>query len=357
LHLFDLFLRYFRASFMAASALNGYSYQLRILSNIKANEVLLAALKLANPSGDNRQWIANLEAENCELKSWSTLYEPFQLWFALKYRPDQPRVPAGNPDGGQWTDDGGGSGGTGGSAAGGSRLVSGRGRFGGAIAKKPETGPTTPDGTSVQLAQTGGGGRRSGSSSGRMIGGRRIQTTPQEETRIQLSAMNAEAAVRRVQERDPNWKPQPGLYDSAEGEIRNNERITREADYRMMELGRGAQPVYEWTPYGFRTAQNYTGFRQSIRDGLRDAGYKDVRVFMRGSAVTGRNFNQNSPFDGAYRSDYDLALVSPSMWRRLSDLGVPMRTERTRSAPLKKEVLDILGIGNLKRSLHAQTGR
>jgi len=30
-----------------------------------------------------------------------------------------------------------------------------------------------------------------------LIGGRRIQTTPQEETRIQLSAMNAEAAVRR----------------------------------------------------------------------------------------------------------------------------------------------------------------
>jgi hypothetical protein len=25
---------------------------------------------------------------------------------ALKYRPDQPRVPAGNPDGGQWTDGG-----------------------------------------------------------------------------------------------------------------------------------------------------------------------------------------------------------------------------------------------------------
>jgi Bacterial CdiA-CT RNAse A domain len=28
---------------------------------------------------------------------------------ALKYSPDQPRVPAGNPDGGQWTDGGGGS--------------------------------------------------------------------------------------------------------------------------------------------------------------------------------------------------------------------------------------------------------
>ena len=29
---------------------------------------------------------------------------------ARKYREDQPRVPAGNPDGGQWTDDGGSSG-------------------------------------------------------------------------------------------------------------------------------------------------------------------------------------------------------------------------------------------------------
>ena len=29
-----------------------------------------------------------------------------------KYRPDQPRVPAGNPDGGQWTSEGGGAGST-----------------------------------------------------------------------------------------------------------------------------------------------------------------------------------------------------------------------------------------------------
>jgi hypothetical protein len=30
----------------------------------------------------------------------------------VKYSPDQPRVPAGNEDGGQWTDGGGGSGGS-----------------------------------------------------------------------------------------------------------------------------------------------------------------------------------------------------------------------------------------------------
>jgi hypothetical protein len=36
---------------------------------------------------------------------------------ARKYSPDQPRVPAGNPDGGQWTDGGGISGGRGRDAA------------------------------------------------------------------------------------------------------------------------------------------------------------------------------------------------------------------------------------------------
>lgn len=34
-------------------------------------------------------------------------HRPFDI--GAKYRPDQPRVPAGNPDGGQWTDGGGGA--------------------------------------------------------------------------------------------------------------------------------------------------------------------------------------------------------------------------------------------------------
>jgi len=34
--------------------------------------------------------------------------EAFYDRFELKYRSDQPRVPAGNPDGGQWTSEGGG---------------------------------------------------------------------------------------------------------------------------------------------------------------------------------------------------------------------------------------------------------
>lgn len=125
--------------------------QPRILWNIKANEVLIEALKLSPRSDHNRQWMARLEAENEALKSHSTLYEPFQIWYR-KYNPDQPRVSAGNSDGGQWTGGGGG-------ATSDTRIVSGHGRFGGgvAVARKPEAGPKAPDGTPVQLAGRAGG--------------------------------------------------------------------------------------------------------------------------------------------------------------------------------------------------------
>ncbi|PSH60781.1 hypothetical protein CU100_07570 [Phyllobacterium endophyticum] len=87
-----------------------YSNQHRLLWNIKANEVLIEALKRSPQSDYNCRWLARLRDENAELKGHSTLYEPFQIWYR-KYNPDQPRVSAGNPDGGQWTDGGGGGGG------------------------------------------------------------------------------------------------------------------------------------------------------------------------------------------------------------------------------------------------------
>ena len=89
------------------------SHELRILWNIKANEVLIGALRRSPPREHNLLWLASLAQENSELKSRSLLYEPFQIW-VRKYNPDQPRVPAGNSDGGQWTDEGGSGGVTGG---------------------------------------------------------------------------------------------------------------------------------------------------------------------------------------------------------------------------------------------------
>ena len=128
------------------------SHELKILWNIKANEVLMQALKRSPPREHNLLWLASLAQENRELKSRSLLYEPFQIW-VRKYNPDQPRVPAGNSDGGQWTDAGGSG------VTGDAHLASGRGRFGGAVAigRKPEIGPKAPDGTVGQLVGRAGG--------------------------------------------------------------------------------------------------------------------------------------------------------------------------------------------------------
>lgn len=77
-----------------ARQMPAYTHRLRLLWNIKANELLLSALKRATPSHYNRRWIENLEAENLELKRRSTLYEAFQHWLSLKFDPNQPRVSA-----------------------------------------------------------------------------------------------------------------------------------------------------------------------------------------------------------------------------------------------------------------------
>jgi hypothetical protein len=48
-----------------------------------------------------------------------------------------------------------------------------------------------------------------------------------------------QAAVRRVQQLDPNWKPRPSLYETIDGEISANEAATREAQDRLYELQHG----------------------------------------------------------------------------------------------------------------------
>src|SRR5215218_4398080 len=95
--------------------------------------------------------------------------------------PRQPRVPAGNPEGGQWTSDGGGG-------APRLQLVSSRPRSGGV----------------------------------RVINGRTYTVTPAQEARLEMTAAQARALVREVQQHDPSWRPRPSIYEGVEGEIRAN---------------------------------------------------------------------------------------------------------------------------------------
>jgi hypothetical protein len=124
--------------------------------------------------------------------------ERFRRVLKAGFRPDEPRVPAGNPDGGQWTDGGGG----------GARIIRIQGR-----------GPR-------------------GEEPPRRIMGRFVDATPAEEARLEISHAQMQAAVRHVQQLDPNWKPRPSLYETIEGEITANEAAAREAQDRLYELSR-----------------------------------------------------------------------------------------------------------------------
>ncbi len=118
-----------------------------------------------------------------------------RLRLALKagFDPNQPRVPAGEPDAGRWTDGGGGS----------FRVA--------------------------QRAPREGGGRR-------RIEGEYENATPAQQTRLEMSRVQADAAVARVTRADPTWRARPGLYESVEGEIAHNEDVLREANERYADL-------------------------------------------------------------------------------------------------------------------------
>src|SRR5215213_5641516 len=118
---------------------------------------------------------------------------------ALKrFNASQPRVPAGHPDGGQWTGGGGGGG--------------------------------TPRAELVTL--------RPRAPARRVIGGRAYPVTPAQEARLDITAAQARALVREVQRHDPRWRPQPSIYEGPEGQISANEFDAQQAAARLRELGK-----------------------------------------------------------------------------------------------------------------------
>lgn len=138
-------------------------------------------------------------------------FEVRMLLLALKagFRPDQPRVPAGTPDGGQWTDEG---------ARGHVHLASSRPRATGRV----------------------------------RINGRWQTATPDQEARLAVSQGRLLEALQKVRKIDPGWKPNPQAYETIEGYIRANQWSTAEAYFRIFQLQAtrvGPGPyAREWIP-------------------------------------------------------------------------------------------------------------
>lgn len=126
------------------------------------------------------------------------------------YNPDQPRVPAGDPDGGQWTDGG----------------------FG---LLRPRHEPRQGDGEEAQVAQSGRGGLNPATRLGRSW----LGATPAQQVRLAVSHAQALTAMARAQRADPSWRPGQGISAATvEGEIARNEALAREAEAHLAGLGR-----------------------------------------------------------------------------------------------------------------------
>ena len=139
--------------------------------------------------------VAQLDVRSLRLLRWRKRYDP-----------RQPRVPAGNPDGGQWT---GGS------------------------------------GSGQQYAQLAPRRLPTGH---RIIGGRAHAVTPAQEARLDVTAAQARALVREVQRRDPTWRPRPSIYEGVEGRILANQSDAQQARARLRELGQSepqARPLVD----------------------------------------------------------------------------------------------------------------
>ncbi|MEX1083799.1 MAG: hypothetical protein WEC82_05720 [Xanthobacteraceae bacterium] len=124
---------------------------------------------------------------------------------ARKYSPDQPRVPRGDPDGGQWTDGGGGSGGT-------------------------------STGTARTRVAGPGGGRTT------RVGQNFPGATHGQQVRLEQAIARTETALAKIRQHDPNWRPTTESITaprSIEGAISHAQARTIEAEARLERLRRG----------------------------------------------------------------------------------------------------------------------
>lgn len=142
------------------------------------------------------------------------------------FDPNQPRVPSGRPDGGQWT-------GGGGRGGGGSRPTDARRNEGQILS---DVNPENLQKPAARLAQARG--PRGGSLI--LFRGERFPATPSQRMRFGIADRRAKRLLSQVGEIDPTWKPRLSLTDptSTSRAIAIRRGEAEEAEARLRELAR-----------------------------------------------------------------------------------------------------------------------
>jgi hypothetical protein len=132
-----------------------------------------------------------------------------------------------------------------------------------------------------------------------------------------------------------------------------------EAALRLFGAYLGARPIKKplEVPHGFFSAEEFETFGSVLNSKMTKAGYSDVQAVLQGSAVTGVRANSKpgipagTPFDVIKSSDFDVAIVSPTLLSKAKELHIPLRSKDTRTGPLRRADLSRLGLGDLPKSL------
>jgi hypothetical protein len=149
------------------------------------------------------------------------------------YDPNQPRVPAGHPDGGQWTEKGG-------ESAGPTSLAE----------KQRSLDEIISDAIDNAFVGARYASRRPPVRP-IVINGRSVQPTVEQAARLGQAEAQARDAIRRVQEIEPSWRPRPSAYETVEGMIRAHQADAVQASERLIELMYFTGPgrfAAEWVP-------------------------------------------------------------------------------------------------------------
>ena len=107
-------------------------------------------------------------------------------------------------------------------------------------------------------------------------------------------------------------------------------------------------------PLGFESRGQFKQFGEATRGVLRRAGYDDAEVGMQGSAATGFRESDKSPFDSGRVSDFDVAVVSPTLFAEAKSQGIQVRAsgavphaEDHTTFALTPDQAAALGVGDL----------
>jgi hypothetical protein len=140
-------------------------------------------------------------------------------------------VPAGNPDGGQWTGAGGGGGGR--------RPRDNSANQGVKRPTKKPSGFRNPDKPRVRLA----GGRRIGPvRSFVRVGENLVGLNSDQDFQLTMANIDANNAIARVKEIEPDWTPRSSAYAASfGGAIRKANDLVLEAEARLIRHGRQTQ--------------------------------------------------------------------------------------------------------------------